>query len=1291
MQGQALPETAADLASALVSSHAGEPGVCTIDLSSSIIPALLGLFPAGSFSSRSSSTAGTLRPVTRWLQNFGPPLDEKGMQNRLLRMVGATSAAGAGAVASTQGAGASDDANMEPLPPNTVIPCPPGSRPEPPTLEDVAWSNEVGYSMPGWLPFAKPVYDSFTDQTGRRFSLYDFLIALICCSKGTAGEKASALFDLFTCNKLLPSCANLWHHVQHHWLPISQAARAVVQRASSDPTHSIVQSAPLAKDVRKDAALHLKIMTEHMVGKPTLMGEVVVSNLAPFTASANQEAQCMWFSIWSPPDGPSSESGRGSATPIQASGRDSASGRESAPGRICIGELDMALKWVPERISVPERGQLSIRVRAIRFFPAVVSSPQSQHPSITVSTYSANLVEQKIPCQKGTARLQLPTSKDGDVIEFHAPSRIAKGLHFSSVADSGWNQASQEWRWNATLGEQQSISSFAFQKNQVIEAGSNPRVIDIWAVRTIVQGVLARSLQYMTNRQAILLADAYFCRSRAVPGILDAVLVLGETIGDFSSIAAIKEEQRKNGKEVIDVSCQILLEAERQVCLTGGSLNLWPSWLQEANTSLKSFKVDDPWVGQKKVLVIRFSRAGKGDRNRCNLLFDENGEMVSKREIYLDADGTGASTDSLAQGHPEATLTKEEFVSCLLACPPIAEPLRRMSAADHSARQPRPLVLDVTLFSDLTGSFADEGIELESMFAHVNVSVLVEVWTGSLVPGMLDTFIGECWLPPMETLGPVPRQQVLILQRFAEGPAQSRPHGRKEKQQDLLDGMAVGALTVDASWLLDEEGSAPGGDLSGRLVLNVLRAEQLLPKKFGRHIPGMSSEHPVFVTGYAWNETTSAWDAQPRMFGAGGSPAPSPGSHRSLLGSKERQLFKTHANQMVVAPMPPSGEKRGSAEWQETYNIVLGGPSDQQASGTDTNTEVLSKQIKVCFGSSVEWERATQNGAGKASISSDQARMNQQDVPWGHQVEAYARDTIGDFMAKLTAASGQLATVWSTRPDALGKSTAQRYLDHVSRAAPQVLMVYAPSNDPTKLLKPWTFDEYKRLCAEAWADLDHWQPLDPACTFEQYAARFPFCGPPDMLPPLLRVEEASETLRVKSHHYRRFVQEHEVTSSNLEDLNTERQAFAYARYLHKDDGNSPEWRPCIARAEGSSKRSYKVAWAFTPNLSAGQEPTFDEGSVLLAPREPEIVDSSVPEHQELLSSAQDLRATGKSDIDIATALNALLEQKMQSSSGASQPLARRPPPITASIVRNHLQKLETRQLAEAMGNSSSKR
>lgn len=272
----------------------------------------------------------------------------------------------------------------------------------------------------------------------------------------------------------------------------------------------------------------------------------------------------------------------------------------------------------------------------------------------------------------------------------------------------------------------------------------------------------------------------------------------------------------------------------------------------------------------------------------------------------------------------------------------------------------------------------------------------------------------------------------------------------------------------------------------------------------------------------------------------------------------------------------------------------------------------------------------------------------------------------------------------------------QVYQDQSTKATPQVLMVYAPGGDPLTMFRPWTFENYRQLCAEAMRDLDHWQPLDPGCTFEQYAGRFPFCGPPGTLPPLLRVEEVDESLHIRSHHYRRFVQEQGAASNFIEDLNTDRQAFAHGRYLHKDDGNSPEWRPCIVRPEGGGKRSFRVSWAFTPNLSPtwareSQEQSLDEGSVLLAPREPQITDNSVPEHQDMLADAQNLRAAGKSDHEIATSLNSLLEQKLQAGQAGTLSIERRPPPITANIVRNHLQKLSARQLTEAMGQSSVKR
>jgi len=245
----------------------------------------------------------------------------------------------------------------------------------------------------------------------------------------------------------------------------------------------------------------------------------------------------------------------------------------------------------------------------------------------------------------------------------------------------------------------------------------------------------------------------------------------------------------------------------------------------------------------------------------------------------------------------------------------------------------------------------------------------------------------------------------------------------------------------------------------------------------------------------------------------------------------------------------------------------------------------------------------------RSSMSGEQTAMAQQGA-WRHEVEVFSRDTIADFLRKLAVASGQLAKAMGGTGQPAGSSPAQVYQDQSSNAKPQVLMIYCPAGNPAAMLKPWTFDAYMKQCNQAMSDVNQWQPLDPSFTFEQYAGRFPFCGPPGTLPPLLRLEDAGEGLRMRNHHYRRLMQE-QVAASNVEDLDTDRQAFAHGCCLHKDDGNSPEWRPCIARAEGGGKRSYRVSWAFTPSLGMTRarespEQILDEASVLLAPREAKI-------------------------------------------------------------------------------------
>merc|ERR1712039_296555 len=132
-----------------------------------------------------------------------------------------------------------------------------------------------------------------------------------------------------------------------------------------------------------------------------------------------------------------------------------------------------------------------------------------------------------------------------------------------------------------------------------------------------------------------------------------------------------------------------------------------------------------------------------------------------------------------------------------------------------------------------------------------------------------------------------------------------------------------------------------------------------------------------------------------------------------------------------------------------------------------------------------------------------------------------------------------------------------------------VVLAYEYTTDPARVVRPWNAAEYRSMFAEAYDHIDAWEPLDSACTFDQYAARFGFGGPPGSMPPLLRVEEGGEWLRVRSYRYRRFKQQQQKPNSIIEELNTDRQAFGWARYNHKGDDNSIRALVLVASASVS--------------------------------------------------------------------------------------------------------------------------
>merc|ERR1719387_2457845 len=196
----------------------------------------------------------------------------------------------------------------------------------------------------------------------------------------------------------------------------------------------------------------------------------------------------------------------------------------------------MAIRWTPSNSSQIEVGQLGIRVRAIRFVPSRVPDHALKNPRMEVVTYDDEWNEHTIERWSPPRSLIDRQGPYGGIINFGETMKSSSSrkdlTNFRNCKDMGFDATSGEWRWNKLWGNQYSTENVHFRGDRCVMP-QRPNAIDLRGVRLIVQGILARGLHHVTNRQAILLADAAFGRAHAVPGILDAVLVSGDKIDEF--------------------------------------------------------------------------------------------------------------------------------------------------------------------------------------------------------------------------------------------------------------------------------------------------------------------------------------------------------------------------------------------------------------------------------------------------------------------------------------------------------------------------------------------------------------------------------------------------------------------------------------------------------------------------------------------------------------------------------------------------------------------------------------
>lgn len=309
-----------------------------------------------------------------------------------------------------------------------------------------------------------------------------------------------------------------------------------------------------------------------------------------------------------------------------------------------------------------------------------------------------------------------------------------------------------------------------------------------------------------------------------------------------------------------------------------------------------------------------------------------------------------------------------------------------------------------------------------------------------------------------------------------------------------------------------------------------------------------------------------------------------------------------------------------------------------------------------------------------------------------HGIDVYISDSIQTFRQKLEDACERETRHWEGVTGDESSPQASKYRG-IKLGHSHLVMAFVPSAKVNSLFQQGmtTSPEYNAEYYKALDDPSCWQPLNSMYTFNHYR-QFGF-GKKDAqakgTPVTLRVVEATESYKVRNLRYREF--EKELNREYFEDTNTKEGVFGHAKYIHKDDGGSSEWRPGIispiaCEADGSC---YKVDWMFKPSGSTGQasQEKRSKQTVLLAPRCPAFDDGMTELHKELLAQVPVLRRGGKTDWEIEEMLNGLLdtkweklmEERKQSSGNAVEDEIHKPSHITVDIIKLYMQRMQDQE------------
>lgn len=1228
------------------------------------------------------TTAGILHPVPKGvLQAFGPPAP-KGL---------ATIVTGWATWAYQQ---------IMPVPIQqqlpVAIPAPPDTAGEPFYVEKVHWQTTIEAAMGlAWSVQCGELYQYFQVLANpgmdrrTRISLWEFFCALICSSKGTAGEKALALFNIYA--SVQPTSR------VHHITPVTHAANTIIERIEGNQ-QSLTGDPykPPSPEEDRSMALKFRIFIRGQTsgsGSDDLFGEAFVTSLQPFITTSMSSAEPRIFTIWGVPERlpPGEHFGPRGASTV----------------RSIIGWITLTIRWMPVDEQNLEVGQLGLTLHSIRFEARYVEAMETKNPRVSVVTFDQEGEEVHIPrwdprSNRGSMYFTTAASEllladtFGEFIDF--PTTMWRDL-FGKLKHNwignhhGWVEEEELWAWDPRAGEQYSDQRFCMRSEHVRRLDSDqPNVISIAACRILTEAILQRSLHCVTNRQAMLIADQAFNRAGAVPGILEAMLITdgqdGKTVDDFKHISMLIQEAHKRGISCVDVRQQLVAAHEACMSARPGNINLFsasyalaapqplwcgapPTYASEGKLSLGGLGIVDPSPGRKKVLWIRYARAGDGERFNSKYRVDEEGCFPAE-ELVLDMDV------STVAGKIQMSLTKEEFVSGILGSSLLSESLRRMTTFDNSAKevpQARALKLSVVIADPMSEEADEDFMDI----ADVRQRIVFEVYDHDRTS--LSDYLGECALPSLGSLSPVPRTFLLPI----TGPTDSsREAFHKDKETALQEGEQryKGNLWVEASWTLPAEeevpqeaadsieGRAERERLShtGKLVLTIQKASGL------RAADTRGTSDP-FVSVYRRNETIleSQKSGFPRGLGE--------------RGWTLKEVFRTSVKSKTLDPV-----------WQESFTLFLQTGAFERRTASQQHWALTRAQQQQSRQESLVASLAEQNELDLTF--DDEDRLGTGPPGSRHDVKVYLGEFIYQFKNRMREACRDemrmedqaIARLQGEELTQARHRKAQFEALAKGISAQHVVMVFVPSKTLREMYNAGQRSgspAYDRQYRVEYPDPASWQPLDPIRTFNHYASMYGFAtrGPHH-----IRVVEGTENYKFRNSRYRMFMETQERWQKRVEDVNSSSECFGYAKYVHKRDGGSTEWRPVIAeRAHDTDgprggKRRFRVSFLHTPLGLVGEQvggpqatPRVEvyEDALLLGPPSAKILGSTNRAHIEFLRQAKDLELKGLNEAGIVQRLNELMVEQWQatvdSQEGAENPVDIPPPtPLTLHDVQHAL-------------------